>query len=398
MQAPAKLTRLFLVCSKWPPQYGGPGIYYRRIMPFLQGLSDNVHVVTRHGVLPPAPSQGKPNLTFSTIRQPRTRIGHFLFGARVALLLLWLVLTKRGRCGVVFTGGNALSGWREAATVLPCLGVPIIVENVLLSADDAESILKMRFKNFTRFSARRLRSFCPVSSGLFRSVARAFPETACNLLPYGVDLETNTPPTPLTKSMARRGLGIPDDVFVALTMGAVHDRKGQLPLIEAWLEWLRESQASQSRLLVVGPREPSEYSTLIDKVLADAGPLSETVIFTGQTDDSTRFLRASDVYVTASHAEGLPISIVEALAHGLPVLCRWLEGVTDDFMHGNAVKPISPWSAPAFAAAMNALLEGNARLHASQDARTVAEQRFDVRRRVQALGAMLTASDNLRAE
>jgi len=391
MNAPRKLSHLVLVCSKWPPQYGGPGIYYHRIMPFLQILSDHVHVVTRRGALPPAPWPNEPTVTFSVLQNPRSRVGHYLFGARVAACVVWRLLKTRGQCGVVFTGGNAMNGWREAATLLPWLGVPVVVENVLLTADDGESIRRTRFRWFTRFAARRLRSFCPVSTGLRASIERSFPHSTCTLLPYGVDLQANTPPTAEAKSQARDAVGLPKDAFIAITLGAVHERKGQLPLIEAWLEWIRVSGDTNARLLVVGPRESPAYSQRIDQVLAAAGEQGRTVVFTGQTDDSAKCLRAADVYVTASHAEGLPISIVEALAHGLPVACRRLEGVTDDFMHGQAVTPISPWSVQGFAAALDALRDDCSRLTASRDARDVAEQRFDVRRRVETLWRLLTA-------
>jgi glycosyltransferase involved in cell wall biosynthesis len=386
---PSKLSRLLLVCLKWPPEYGGPGIYYQRIMPFLRSLSDQVHVVTKRGALPPASGLGTPALTFSTLRRPRTGVGHYLFGSRVAARVVWHVLTSRGRCGVIFAGGNAMSGWRETATVLNWFGVPVVVENVLLTSDDGDSILALPFRGFTRFAARRLRSFCPVSTGLLRSVERSFPETMCALLPYGIDLDANAPPTIAAKTNAREELGLPASAFVAITLGAVHERKGQLPLIEAWLEWIRGSRETNARLLVVGPRATPAYSLQLDRLLAEAGPERDTVVFTGQTDDSAKYLRAADIYVTASHAEGLPISIVEALAHGLPVACRWLEGVTDDFMHGRAVTPISPWSAEGFAAAMRALRDDRIFVEASRDARAVAEQRFDVRRRVETLGNLL---------
>jgi glycosyltransferase involved in cell wall biosynthesis len=390
MIAPRKLSRLVLVCSKWPPQYGGPGIYYYRNMPFLRSLADHVHVVTRRGDLPPATGPNEPGVTFSTLGSPCTRIGQYLFGAKVAAIVLWHAIKMRSPCGVIFAGGNAMNGWREAATLLPWVGVPIIVENVLITADDGDSILRTRFRGFTRFAARRLRSFCPVSTGLLESVERAFPEATCTLLPYGVDLEANAPPTDAAKSQAREALGLPTDAFITITLGAVHERKGQLPLIEAWLEWIRATGETNARLLVVGPRETPAYSQRIDEVVAAAGSHGATVVFTGQTADSAKYLRAADVYVTASHAEGLPISIVEALAHGLPVACRGLEGVTNDFMYGHAVTPISPWSVEAFAAAMNGLHDVRVRHVASRDARDVAEQRFDVRRRVAALGELFT--------
>jgi glycosyltransferase involved in cell wall biosynthesis len=307
------------------------------------------------------------------------------------MLLFWHVIAARAPVGIVFTSGSAFNGWRETAVFLASLGVPILVENVLFDSDDGATLLSARWKLLTHRASRRIRSFCPVSTGLSHSLKTAFPRARITALPYGVDLEANSPPTPQQKAEFRTAIGVPKDAFVAVTLGSVHERKGQLPLIEAWLNWLLSRPNIIARLIIVGPRSNPVYNDQIERLIAEAGFPGESVMFTGQVEDTSRYLRTADVYATAAHVEGLPISIVEALAHGLPIVCRWLNGVTDDFIYGSAVSPIREWSKDAFSAAMDRLLDTHARALAGSDARAVAEVRFDLQRRIRQMHDLLTS-------
>ena len=63
-------------------------------------------------------------------------------------------------------------------------------------------------------------------------------------------------------------------------------------------------------------------------LLIGDGPLREacaeqgvdSVLVTGQVDNVQDYLRASDVYVSSSMTEGMPLGVLEAMACGLPVL------------------------------------------------------------------------------
>jgi glycosyltransferase involved in cell wall biosynthesis len=162
-------------------------------------------------------------------------------------------------------------------------------------------------------------------------------------------------------------------------------------LIDAWLRWVEAGGHFDARLFVVGPFTDLSYVEAI-RVRVQAGnpAAADTVRLMGLSYDVTMFHRAADVYLTAAYAEGLPISVVEALAHGVPAICRRLDGVTDDFMFGHAVTAVPDWNVDAVVKTLNRFMDSSYRFQAAKDARSVAEARFDIARRVDTILRLLS--------
>ncbi len=63
--------------------------------------------------------------------------------------------------------------------------------------------------------------------------------------------------------------------------------------------------------------------------LAAALGIHERVVFTSERSDACDFIRACDLYVSASHGEGLPFNLIEALGAGRTVLASNVKGHAD---------------------------------------------------------------------
>ena len=102
----------------------------------------------------------------------------------------------------------------------------------------------------------------------------------------------------------------------------------------------------------------------------------------GQRDDVTRLLNGFDIFALASHYEGFPVSVMEALAAGLPVVVTdvgGIHGTVSDGVHGRVVPAGRP---DDFAAAVLAIA-GDAQLRRRMGAaaRDLGQQ-FDIRHAV----------------
>jgi glycosyltransferase involved in cell wall biosynthesis len=125
--------------------------------------------------------------------------------------------------------------------------------------------------------------------------------------------------------------------------GRMHPQKNLPLLLEAWTEVARRSTAN---LILVGPGD--ERRTLED--LAGSLGIADRVQFTGGVADASEYLRAADIFVLPSVAEGMSNSLLEAMATALPCIASRIAGNTDlidDGRNGRLVErpDAASWSA-----------------------------------------------------
>jgi glycosyltransferase involved in cell wall biosynthesis len=143
-----------------------------------------------------------------------------------------------------------------------------------------------------------------------------------------------------------------------VTVCMIHPRKGLDTLIDACA-----SAGAEIHLTVVGapigPAEVEYRRRLLERV--DEHELD--VDFVGWQDDVTPFLRSADVFVLASHNEGLPGAIIEAMASGLPIITTRSGGSGQLVRAARAGIDIDPGDTPALADALLLLAADPARRH-----------------------------------
>jgi glycosyltransferase involved in cell wall biosynthesis len=165
----------------------------------------------------------------------------------------------------------------------------------------------------------------------------------------GIDVEPYIDSS-LTREKARIRLGIPDkDVFVYGTVGRLVETKGQEVLLKA-LARVYEKY-SESWLILVG--EGRLESKL--RALAAELNISERVVFLGYRSDIPEVLKAFDVFVFPSIAEGLGLALLEAMAAELPVIASRVGGVPEILNTPELGTMVSPSSVDELANAMERL-------------------------------------------
>ena len=117
-----------------------------------------------------------------------------------------------------------------------------------------------------------------------------------------------------TRETVRAELNISKDAFVMGHVGRFAPVKNHAFLIDILAE-VRKS-VPEAKLLLVGKGGTMDAV----KAKAEEKGLSAEVVFTGERSDVARLLQAMDVFVMPSLFEGLPVSMVEAQAAGLPLV------------------------------------------------------------------------------
>jgi len=107
--------------------------------------------------------------------------------------------------------------------------------------------------------------------------------------------------------------------------------------------------------------------------------LDGRVRLAGERSDVPALLADSDVFVLSSRSEGLPVSVLEAMAAELPVVASDVGGLAELVVDGETGILVPPGDAPALAAALGRLIEDRALRRAlGAGGRARAEARFDL--------------------
>lgn len=107
------------------------------------------------------------------------------------------------------------------------------------------------------------------------------------------------------------------------------------------------------RALVVG--DGPERDSAADAIRAAA--LDERVELIGTRDDVDRILGEADIFVLASRSEGMPMSVLEAMAAGVPVVATAVGGVPELVVEGETGLLVPPGDGSALAQAIERLLD-----------------------------------------
>jgi glycosyltransferase involved in cell wall biosynthesis len=156
------------------------------------------------------------------------------------------------------------------------------------------------------------------------------------IVPHGIDAETFRPMPDVRRSM-RAALGIDDEEFVFLTVGAMTGNKGIDVLTRAFAEVSRV--LPQTRLVLKGADLLyRSKDRLLGHVLAlseaDQQRVAQRSVYIGEAlsiVDMANLYQAADAYVSPYRAEGFNLPVLEAAACGIPVICT-AGGPTDDFV------------------------------------------------------------------
>lgn len=140
-----------------------------------------------------------------------------------------------------------------------------------------------------------------------------------------------------------------------------------------------KSEFADARFLLVGPADPSPDGISLEEV--EAWHREGIIEYLGATKDVRPYIEQCHVYCLPSYHEGMPRTVLEAMAMGRPILTTNVSGCKETVEQG-----INGWLVPhadvnALADRMNWFVSNQEKLQVMGAAsRKIAEEKFDVRK------------------
>jgi glycosyltransferase involved in cell wall biosynthesis len=231
----------------------------------------------------------------------------------------------------------------------------------------------------------RVGSFVPVA--IAEEVARTF-ETLYNypnpiLIPNGVSIDAFSPDREV-RQRVRRELEVEPQTLVFVHVGRFAAVKNHEMLVAAFAQLVGQ-QPLPTELWLVGDGELREAVQHQVRALG----IESRVRFLGVRSDIPDLLRAADVFVFPSRWEGNPLSVMEAMAAGLPVVATAVGGVPELVEDGASGILVPNEDLHGLVAAMQRMAQNpDLREQMGHAARCRAVERFDIRQTVRAYEAL----------
>jgi glycosyltransferase involved in cell wall biosynthesis len=290
-----------------------------------------------------------------------------------------------------FLTTGALYGIRHATTFqpdivhiffgIPCGPIGWLIKRlrhtpyiISLRGADVPSDEVERFKRlypllrpFLRFMWRDADAMVAVSSGL-RDIALETDDIPIQVIPNAIDLTRFTPMLSWEREAEN------DGHVTLLFVGRLIKFKN-LDTLLATVALLQEETKTPFRLEIVG--DGVERPNLEEQV-ANMG-LSSIVRFRGWVDREAiaPYYQTADIFVTASIWEGMPNTVLEAMACGLPIIASNVQGCEDLVQHGKNGYLVPVKNAPAMAEAVLQLIDNEfERRRMGRQSRKIVERTF----------------------
>jgi glycosyltransferase involved in cell wall biosynthesis len=192
-------------------------------------------------------------------------------------------------------------------------------------------------KILNRVTYGRNRAVTAVSAPVAEEVKR-YRGPKVEVVENGVSMEV----APIRVAAVRDELGLKGDYRLVVHVGNIRPYKGHAHLVQT-ARWLRDQGARVEIVSIGGEKHPGDLERVRD--LARQAGVADTIRFLGRRPEARAFLALADAVVNPSDVEGLPVSLLEAMSLGRPVVATAVGGVPsliDDGISGLLVPPADP--------------------------------------------------------
>ena len=224
-------------------------------------------------------------------------------------------------------------------------------------------ISRLKYRSYDKIAAVSQ----SVESGLLR---QRTPRQKIELIYDGVNLADYA--EPYARSELREALGIPHDARIIGNVGRFNLKKGQLDLLETFIEL--SAQYPDLHLLLFGNGE------MLDELLdfIDNNGLTGRAHIAGFKSDLPKWYASLDLLVHTAIQDALSVVIMEAMANAVPVIAYNRDGINEIIQHAKTGLLVQPGEKDQLEDAISRVLDDQSMYkRMSKAARTVCRREFN---------------------
>lgn len=212
-------------------------------------------------------------------------------------------------------------------------------------------------------------------------------EKKIELLQNGIDLSEIAEAEKQEHTGLKQELDIQPHRIHICFIGYLSPYKGIHYLLEAMVQVQREVSSTALYLVGGSLSEYPDYKTELETCVRDNK--LQRITFTGWRQDVYAILSLMDIFVLPSLSEGVPKSIIEAMALGKPVIATKVGGVPELVKHGETGMILEPCNVSALADAIIRLAKDKSlREKLGSKARQIAHQEYSIEDNIRKLEAL----------
>ena len=194
--------------------------------------------------------------------------------------------------------------------------------------------IRWRWKQIGSFLLKRTDRAVGVSEAVSKQISTQFSMDYSKIVTIqnGVDLITDS--NPIKKATIRKKLDIADNEKVIGIVANFRKVKNHIFFLKAFDELVKDFNNIKLLLVGQGLEDDLENSEKEIRNFVAQNDLDKKVMFLGYRSDIPDILAIMDIFCLTSFKEGLPISLIEAMAAGLPVVGTNVDGIKDVIIPG----------------------------------------------------------------
>jgi glycosyltransferase involved in cell wall biosynthesis len=240
---------------------------------------------------------------------------------------------------IIYIYGANLIAWQCIILFTMILGKKVIFRSLIFGEDDVTSLISSKNilnKAFHRYLIKHVDCYFSIHPGFSEEYVNVIGNNLKLLeIPQGIDTDRFYPVSHEEKKDIRKKLRLPEYNFIIVSIAFLIDRKGFDEIFEQ-LHYLK----LPFQYLIIGENNFEEGHFLSNKQVEalrlrkkGIDLLGPKLCLAGPKENINEYIQVSDVCLFNSGAEGLPNSMLEAMACGIPIISNPITGLEGYLLH-----------------------------------------------------------------